>query len=564
MAHKPYSQPAQGSIQEFVENYEIYQSWARQGLETVVALFPMLNGRSGTDKFELLTYSIDRPQKYFDRVVYGAVRDLLQSIDSSLVKDAPDLLITRFSNALSLLKSYNQRYQEAALDYGEHQEALRYYLHEHVFADYLQLSENIYVELLHYLLYIYYSQAPSRYKSFPQGLVSDEPRAIINQATKHFKLPEVFDPIIRNAIAHGGITFRETSVRFFDKSGNERVLSLENARNLADRLLDACNGILAAVSEYLIIQGSFFDVSYLLNQREVARMRAAFLTPEILYFVDRFDGKQMEIHGCCRHWRWEDLQLDIIRCLIIAKQSHPDVSHFSISLKDNRGIPHFYRIGAADIPNFADGIKSIGKLHKIMQESGLSWIENKRLIADVLKRFPTIGTLFHWANEIDWTYDPKNQMPAYELRDIKNISVRHHSRFSASIISMPRSLDLNEKALPTNDYLMFLFRETIIRWVIREGTDRNYGTSRLRYFKTGVLFVYAEDRRLAALSDADSDSRPNLLFRFEAPLPIFSPLRMPGLGGGEVLRIGMFYVSINPSATSMLQEIKSTTSVSPQ
>lgn len=554
MARGHLAQQASGTIKDFIDNYAIYQAWARQGLERVADLFPSLRDRPASDRFELLSYSVDRPQRFFNRIVYRSIYDLLNAINYNFIAAVPDTIRLRFENAVSLLRSYNQQYKEASIDYSEHKEALRYYLHEHVFTDYLQLSENIYVGLLHYLLYAFYSQNPERYKNFPAGLIIDEPRSIINQATRHFKLPAVFDPLIRNAIAHGGVSFGENQVRFFDRNDKAINLSLEDARKLAEQLLDACNGIMAAIFERLKVHNNFSEIALLANQQEIAKMRTAFLVPEVFYYVERADGKQMEIHGHCHHWRWEELQLDIIRCLVIAREKHPEITYFSISLRDNRGMPHFYHINATDISNLDDDVKSIRSLHDIMQKNGMSWIENQRLIVDFVRKIPTFGTLFHWANEIDWVCDPKGNLPDFELRNIKDISVRHHSRFDASIISKPRAVDLDENNCPTADYLLFLYQETMIRWFIREGGNRNIGASRLRFFKTGIFFVYAEDRRLAELSDAEPT--PNLLFRFESPLPIFGPLRMPGLGGGTVQKVSLFYVSVNPDAIAILRAIK--------
>lgn len=557
MLQKQKVKPAQGTIKEFIENYELYQAWARRGLDGVVNLFLSTQEKSTSDKFELLTYSIDRPQRFFDRTVYKSIRDMLFSANLDLVRDIPETIQSRFENSITLLRSYNQQYEEPYIDYREHKESLRYYLHEHVFGDYLQLSENIYVSLLRHLLFVFYSQNASRHKNFTQGLVNDEPRKIIEQATKHFKLPAVFDPLIRNAIAHGGIGFDELEVKFIDKNGEYKACSLNEARGIADRLLDACNGVLAALSEYLISNRKFSNIFPLLTQQEIAKMRTAFVSPEIFYFVDRADGKQMEIHGTCRHWQWEELQLDIMRCLIIAKDNYPSTKHFSISLTDDRGIPHFYHVDTVDIPCLTDDVRSISSLHNIMQKNGMSWIEHRRLVIDLIGKIPRAKTLFHWANEISWVYDPKGTMPGYELRSLKDISVKHHSRFNASVISKPRSIDLDDDFLPTNEYLSFLYRETVIRWMIREDKHRNYGASRIRFFKTGIFFVYSEDRRLANLSDdEDNENGSNLLFRFEAPLPMFSPLRMPGLGGGPVRKVGTFYVSVNPLVTGKLQEIR--------
>ena len=61
-----------------------------------------------------------------------------------------------------------------------------------------------------------------------------------------------YDNVIRNGIAHGGITFLQNEIRYRDSKGNEVTLSSRDMIRRFDDLLDVCNGMVAAMKVFLL------------------------------------------------------------------------------------------------------------------------------------------------------------------------------------------------------------------------------------------------------------------------------------------------------------------------
>lgn len=66
-------------------------------------------------------------------------------------------------------------------------------------------------------------------------------------------LCNAYDNIMRNGIAHGGITYREKEIVYRDKRGNERTLPHRAVVNIVDDLIDICNGCALAIKLFCIM-----------------------------------------------------------------------------------------------------------------------------------------------------------------------------------------------------------------------------------------------------------------------------------------------------------------------
>ena len=61
-----------------------------------------------------------------------------------------------------------------------------------------------------------------------------------------------YDHLLRNAIAHGGVTYLPNEIRYRDKKGNEQTCLIRETIRKTDDLVDCCNGLGAALQVFLI------------------------------------------------------------------------------------------------------------------------------------------------------------------------------------------------------------------------------------------------------------------------------------------------------------------------
>ncbi len=62
-----------------------------------------------------------------------------------------------------------------------------------------------------------------------------------------------YDNIIRNGIAHGGVTYRQKEIHFQDKHGNSKLLTDRQLISLVDDLIDICNALVLASKIFYIL-----------------------------------------------------------------------------------------------------------------------------------------------------------------------------------------------------------------------------------------------------------------------------------------------------------------------
>jgi hypothetical protein len=63
----------------------------------------------------------------------------------------------------------------------------------------------------------------------------------------------VYDNIIRNGIAHGGITYKQKEISYQDKKGNSKTLTDRELIILVDSLIDICNALVLASKLFYIL-----------------------------------------------------------------------------------------------------------------------------------------------------------------------------------------------------------------------------------------------------------------------------------------------------------------------
>ncbi|MGX5729495.1 hypothetical protein ACWKWK_03065 [Pseudoxanthomonas beigongshangi] len=61
-----------------------------------------------------------------------------------------------------------------------------------------------------------------------------------------------YDPIVRNGIGHGGVTYLRDGIRYQDKKGGFRILRSRDVVRLFDDMLDTCNGLAAALKVFFL------------------------------------------------------------------------------------------------------------------------------------------------------------------------------------------------------------------------------------------------------------------------------------------------------------------------
>lgn len=547
------------NIDAYIFGASQYSIWLKKALQSAKEEWPDCAKFPLERQIILLQYTQSRPNKFFNRDLYKIAIKTLNASPSTALCNLPLEVSQPLEHALLVLRMRNNTYKEfypgkqvkgdSFRPINERddipQELLAQEIREVVLSDYAMLAENVLKNLIRLLLFAFFRRVGI---TMPASFFAFDFIDLWNNAKKHLGIADVYDPHIRNAIAHGRVQFKNDQVIFIDidkrKQEVIKEIPITKVIRLADNLLDACNGIAVALLESIVLGGALADLTEFERLGAISLMQTPFLKPTGIFTENTSNGEHVAIYGHHSHWTLSALWIDIARAFVIAKKIFPQATRYFVNFKDGRDVSYYYNVENQEIPTTSESVTALYAFSNKLPAHGLGWIEHKRLLIHYLSKIPQVSTALNWLHDLDLGL-PVADSPNYEFRHFKDISVTWQSRFNATIISCPRAQDLNEEGEPTIAYLSYLSSQTVMRWLIREVGERNFGANRLKLFKTGFISVYPTDARLIDLQRGNS-----WLFQFE--IPMFAPLPIVAR---HWKHIGRYYVLMNPAAREFLKWI---------
>ena len=211
--------------------------------EKLLDLFPELKN-CGHDLFLSLKRYLDCvPERFYSESIFTLVQSFLkneQKNDHKRLTKKLNQKIQVIDKAFNFLSEINYGYwhdlYEEIFDYG----FIRF-CDSTLHPTYLKLIEGI---LYPFILIIAEYSRENRGKSIDGLDVYNCVDELKNSSFSALSLE--YNNILRNGIAHGGITFRDKENKYSDKRGNEIVIDHRGLLNKIDNLIDTCNAIALA------------------------------------------------------------------------------------------------------------------------------------------------------------------------------------------------------------------------------------------------------------------------------------------------------------------------------
>jgi len=238
------------AIYEKIQN-PLMQARDARDRKRLAVTFPALQLCFGPHYLALRCYLDNRPEKFFDELAYKTHLNWLQKrdqIDGKALRGYLSRFDAEINRALFFLREINSEgWHDIPLKVRDEYELVRF-IDKQVHPSYLRLIEAVFTPLIRIIAY---------FSRIDRGMGTDGldtwpameelkrgPEDYLIQSYRH---------IIRNGIAHGGITFLQNEIRYRDKKGNEEIFSIENVVRLFDNLLDTCNGLVVAMKVFNLI-----------------------------------------------------------------------------------------------------------------------------------------------------------------------------------------------------------------------------------------------------------------------------------------------------------------------
>jgi hypothetical protein len=305
----------------------------------IAAVFHSLQSCSEQYFLALRRYLDGCPERFFDKTAYEAYLGWLQRHDEAHGQELKACLSgcdAEINRALLFLREINSEEWHDRLLGTEDEYDLVRFIDKHVHPTYLRLVEAVLAPLTRPMAYF---SRLDRGKS-TDGLhvwsvmqeLEGEPAECLIRSYRH---------IIRNGIAHGGITFLENEIRYRDQKGNEESFGTASVVRLCDDLLDTCNGLAAALKVFFLLSRDrgYVPPRELLVEELQAETSTPWWTIEGCLESEMAGKPQLIVYARTDSRHYAKVQWSTIQSGILAEFFAPGYDRYFLSLRSRKAWP---------------------------------------------------------------------------------------------------------------------------------------------------------------------------------------------------------------------------------
>ena len=312
-----------------------------QQIKKLLSVFPMLHAAEGTQFISLWKYLETRPQRFFSTDAFQVFLDKLIELD----REHKDVLF-------QVLDDYNAQINNAyrhvneicAFDWHDEQVQSRDDYERLIFIDqdvhpaYLRLTEAVFRPLLQIVAHFSRVDRGKSVEDLDLYQIVQE-----LESTNFRSVLSPYDHLMRNGIAHGGVTYSADHVIYEDKRGNRQELDNYHIIRKFDDLLDVCNGLLLAFSIFILTRKD--DRYRLPVNLLIEELRAETRTP--YWEVDgclpstQINGTQLIIYARINTMDERKVNFSLFQTAIMVEKIAPGYDRYFFFLRSEKCLPGF-------------------------------------------------------------------------------------------------------------------------------------------------------------------------------------------------------------------------------
>lgn len=233
--------------------------------EKILENFPVLLNQPDAKFLSLNEYITQRPQKFYKNRVFKDYLNFLGKFKNKNPKFLAEMLHNveyDLNIALKSLDDINYKKTHDNFIPDNNIETIQF-IENNIHFNYLKLIEAVYHK---FVLLI----------ALENRLVRNKPTEVLDvfncveeiQKTDFNYLTECYNNTIRNGIAHGGITYKESDTIYKGKKGQPFKITTKEIIRKFDDLLDICNGLALALKVFIILNRDFFQSNNILIPKQ--------------------------------------------------------------------------------------------------------------------------------------------------------------------------------------------------------------------------------------------------------------------------------------------------------
>jgi len=230
-----------------LESCAITQGWHQYKRERIRTEFPVLSTCSHQHYLSIWEYIDQYPQKLYSKKTFHDLLKLLLDLQTN----GPASLMTLFKDYEEALSAGFQSLKEInALSFHDVElpddnYAQIQFCDAYIHPNYVKLTEGVYANLIAPITVYLRIKRSAKLGAFK---IYDRVQELKNSSYDY--LAEPYSNIVRNGIAHGGVSFSQRnvflSVTYRDDKGNSETLAIKDVTRHFDDMLDICNGLALA------------------------------------------------------------------------------------------------------------------------------------------------------------------------------------------------------------------------------------------------------------------------------------------------------------------------------
>lgn len=311
--------------------------------EKILENFPILTSAVDTKFLSLKEYITERPQKFYNKQTYQDFLTFLTDIKIQNPNWLVDIYKVSEHDLNIALKSLNEINEKKIHDNfvpDNNIEVIRF-IENHIHFNYLKLIEAIYHKFIRFVALNCRLQRSKPIDGLDIFNCIEEVQSTEFEHTTFF-----YNHTIRNGIAHGGITFKESDTIYKGKKGKPYEIRTKDIIRMFDDLLDVCNGFALALKVFMILNKDFFHIKNLITPKQflIQELKAQSNAPkwkvvDCLENVIMGGKKQLNIFTENSLLDLEEVNYYAFRTAVIAEYFASGYDRYFFSLKSTYSLP---------------------------------------------------------------------------------------------------------------------------------------------------------------------------------------------------------------------------------
>ena len=349
---------------------------------------------------------------------------------------------------------------------------------------------------------------------------------------------KTYNHTLRNAIAHGGITFRNSEIEYTDKKGNSITLFYRDIIRLFDDLIDVCNSLSLSMKVFL-----------LLYKNEGIKLPHSFLMEELFEETKR---KGIKVEGCVETIIPQGNQLILytrpnttddrkilflsFHIAMLAEYLSPGYVRYFISLKSDKCMSGWIAFSGNELEKIRKSKSEEYLDYKYAIESpGLFFIPKYRL-PRIFYKLDSLIESFKYQYEIQTDIFKQTLLKATIL--VKNANM--HKNYWGMILSGEIVIDVKNNEI--SEYIR-KYSKKLIHSALKKARNGKSFFSIERYLPIGYarISIYSREYRKRRLSGYGLGE--DLVCTIQ--IKRISRIQSPDIWGAQIEQVGKYRIAWN-------------------